>query len=144
MTDPGLWLLAIHVVAFTAWMAAMWYLPRLFVYHSGAPVGSEASETFKVMERRLLRVIATPAMVVAILAGVTLGFVGGYWTGAGWLHAKTVLVLLLAACHGLTARYVRAFGADARPKSARWFRAFNELPTVLFVAIVLLAVFRPF
>ena len=144
MRDPYLWLLALHIAAFTAWMAGVWYLPRLFVYHSGVPVGSEASETFKVMERRLLRAIATPAMAVAIVAGVVLGFVGGYWTGAGWLHAKTVLVLLLAGSHGLMARYVRAFAADGRPKSARWFRAFNELPTVLFIAIVLLAVFRPF
>ena len=144
MSDPYLWLLSIHIFAFAAWMAAMWYLPRLFVYHSGVPVGSEASETFKVMERRLLRGIATPAMVAAIAAGVALGFLGGYWTGAGWLHAKTALVLLLAASHGMAARYVRAFAADDRPKSARWFRVFNEAPTVLFIAIILLAVFRPF
>ncbi len=144
MSDPYLWLFAVHIFAFTAWMAAMWYLPRLFVYHSGVPVGSEASETFKVMERRLLRAIATPAMVVAIAVGITLGVLGGFWTGGGWQHAKTALVLLLAAAHGLMARYVRAFGADERPRSGRWFRAFNEAPTVLFLSILLLVVFRPF
>jgi protoporphyrinogen IX oxidase len=142
--DAYLWLLVVHIFAFAAWMAAMWYLPRLFVYHRGVPTGSEASETFKVMERRLLRAIATPAMLVTIGVGIALGVMGGHWTGSGWLHAKTFLVLLLAASHGLMARHVRVFAADGRPHSERWFRIFNEVPTVLFIGIIVLAIFRLF
>jgi putative membrane protein len=143
MSDPTLWLRALHIMAFTAWMAGLWYLPRLFVYHSQVAVGSEASEKFKVMERRLLRGITTPALVATFLLGITLGFWQGQWT-AGWLHAKTALVLGLAASHGIMARTVRAFAADQRPASERTFRWFNEVPTVLFIAIVVLVVFRPF
>jgi putative membrane protein len=143
MTDLGLWLKALHIMAFTAWMAGLWYLPRLFVYHSQVAVGSEASEKYKVMERRLLRGITTPAMLAAIALGVVLGFLQGQWS-AGWLQLKTVLVLGLAAVHGALARYLKAFAADRRPASERFFRAFNELPTLLFVAIVLVVVFRPF
>lgn len=142
MTDAVLWLKALHIVAFAAWMAAMWYLPRLFVYHSTVTPGSETSETFKVMERRLLKAIATPAMVATLLLGLALTTMAGQW-GAGWLHLKLVLVLLLAAAHGVLARDLRAFAADRRPRSERWYRLFNEVPTVLFVVIVLLAVFRP-
>jgi len=143
MSDPVLWLLALHIFAFAAWMAGLWYLPRLFVYHSGVTAGSEASETFKVMERRLLRGIATPAMVATFVFGIWLGLVQGMWS-EGWLHAKTLLVVLLAGAHGVMARLVKAFAADRRPASARTFRLFNEVPTVLFIAIVLLVVFKPF
>jgi protoporphyrinogen IX oxidase len=140
--DWALWLKALHVTAFAAWMAGMWYLPRLLVYHSDAAVGSEVSETFKVMERRLLKAIATPAMVVTLLAGVTLATVQGQW-GDGWLHAKLLLVLGMAACHGVLARHVRLFAADGRPRRARWYRVFNEAPTLLFVGIVVLAIVKP-
>jgi protoporphyrinogen IX oxidase len=143
MNDLGLWLKALHIVAFTAWMAGLWYLPRLFVYHSQVASGTEASEKYKVMERRLLRGITTPAMLMAIALGVALGVVQGQWT-AGWLHLKTALVLALAGVHGALARYVKAFAADRRPASERFFRWLNELPTLLFVAIVLVVVFRPF
>jgi putative membrane protein len=143
MTDLALWLKALHIMAFAAWMAGLWYLPRLFVYHSQVIPGSETSEKYKVMERRLLRGIATPAMVATLAFGIALGVVQGQWA-QGWLHAKTGLVLLLAACHGGIVRFVRAFAADQRPASERWFRWFNELPTVLFIGIVILAVFQPF
>lgn len=142
MSDLALWLKALHFMAFAAWMAGLWYLPRLFVYHSQVAVGSEASEKYQIMERRLLRGITTPAMVATLLFGVLLATVQEQWT-AGWLHAKVVLILLLAVCHGVMARLVRAFAADRRPASERAFRWFNEAPTVLFVGIVLLAVFRP-
>ena len=140
--DGAAWLRALHIVAFTAWMAGMWYLPRLMVYHAGVAVGSEASETFKTMERRLLKAIATPAMAVTLLAGVALASVQGQWQD-GWLHAKLALVLLMLACHGVLARHVRRFQADERPRSATWYRAFNEAPTLLFVGIVLLAILKP-
>jgi protoporphyrinogen IX oxidase len=143
MTALALWLKALHIMAFTAWMAGLWYLPRLFVYHSQVAPGSEASEKYKVMERRLLRGITTPAMVATLLFGISLGIVQGQWT-EGWLHAKTALVLLLAASHGAMVRFVKAFAADQRPASERWFRWFNEVPTVLFIAIVILAVLQPF
>jgi protoporphyrinogen IX oxidase len=143
MTDLYLWLKAIHIMAFAAWMAGMWYLPRLLIYHRGTTAGSEASETFKVMERRLLKAIATPAMVVTIVLGLVLATMVGLWT-AGWMHAKLSLALVLAAVHGLLAADVKRFARDERPRSAVAYRVINEVPTVLFVLIVLLAVFRPF
>jgi putative membrane protein len=139
----ALWLKALHIMAFAAWMAGMWYLPRLLVYHSDVAPGSDVSETFKVMERRLLKAILTPAMVVTLLAGIAVATLQGQWTD-GWLHAKLSLVLLMLACHGILARDVRRFAGDERPRSARWYRIFNEAPTVLFVGIVLLAVLKPF
>lgn len=142
MSDLALWLKALHILAFTAWMAGLWYLPRLFVYHSQVLPGSEASEKYKVMERRLLRGITTPAMLATFAFGVWLGIVQGQW-GSGWLHAKIALVLLLAASHGMMALWVKALAADRRPASERSFRWFNEVPTVLFIGIVLLVVFRP-
>jgi putative membrane protein len=142
VTDPALWLKALHIMAFAAWMAGLWYLPRLFVYHSQVTVGGEASEKYKVMERRLLRGIATPAMVATLAFGIVLAALQGQWS-AGWLQAKTGLVVLLAASHGMMARWVKEFAADLRPASERVFRWFNEVPTVLFIGIVILAVFRP-
>jgi protoporphyrinogen IX oxidase len=142
VSDVALWLKALHIIAFAAWMAGLWYLPRLFVYHSQVAVGSEASEKYKIMERRLLRGITTPAMVATLLFGIALASLQGQWSAA-WLHAKIALVVLLALSYGVMARYVRRFAADERPAGERAFRWFNEVPTVLFVGIVLLAVFRP-
>jgi putative membrane protein len=141
--DGALWLKALHIMAFTAWMAGMFYLPRLLVYHSDVAVGSEASETFKVMERRLLKAITTPAMVVTILAGLVLATTQAQWTD-GWLHGKLLLMVLLLACHGVLAAHVRRFQDDERPRSATWYRVFNEVPTLLFIGIVLLVVLKPF
>ena len=141
--DGALWLKALHIMAFAAWMAGMWYLPRLLIYHTGVAVGSETSETFKVMERRLLRAITTPAMLITLLAGATLAAAQAQWQD-GWLHAKLVLVLPMLACHGVLAGHVRRFQADERPRSALWYRVFNEVPTLLFIGIVLLAVLKPF
>jgi putative membrane protein len=143
VSDPVSWLKLLHIFAFAAWMAGLWYLPRLLVYHSRVAPGSEPSETFKVMERRLLRAITTPAMVATILLGVALGLFQGQWS-QGWLHAKTLLVLLLAASHGFLARMVKTFAADRRPLGEVAFRWLNEVPTVLFVGILFLVVFRPF
>ena len=142
MSDITLWLKALHIMAFSAWMAGLWYLPRLFVYHSQVAVGSQASEKYKIMERRLLRGITTPAMIATIAFGTILAMRQGQWS-AGWLHAKTALVVLLAASHGVMARLVRQFAADGRPAGERMFRWFNEVPTVLFISIVILAVFQP-
>lgn len=143
MTSLVLWLKAVHIFAFAAWMAGMWYLPRLMVYHADAAVGSSASETLKVMERRLLKAITTPAMVVTVAVGLWLATVQGQWRD-GWLHGKLLLVTLLLATHGLFARHVRELAADQRERSSRYFRAVNEVPTVLFLGIVLLVVLKPF
>ena len=142
------WILAFHIIAVIAWMAGMLYLPRLFVYHCAAEPGSVQSETFKVMERRLLRGIINPAMIVSIALGLWLGWLGPDshygWFAAGWLQAKIVLVLAMAAVHGLLVRWMRAFGRDQNRHSAKFYRIINEIPAVLMIAIVLLVVLKPF
>jgi putative membrane protein len=134
---------AFHIIAVISWMAGMLYLPRLFVYHCDAPPGSALSETFKVMERRLLRFIINPAMIATWALGLWLAWSGG-WFGAGWLQAKLALVLLLSVVHGLFARWVKDFAADRNTKSQKFYRFANEIPTVLMILIVLLAVLKPF
>lgn len=145
------WLKALHVIAVISWMAGMLYLPRLFVYHCAAEKGSIQSETFKVMERRLLRAIINPAMFATWGLGLLMAWMGpdaGYgwfWLTSGWwLRIKIVLVLLLSALHGLLARWVRAFAADKNPHSQKFYRVVNEIPTLLMIAIVILAVVKPF
>jgi putative membrane protein len=137
------WLLALHIIAVIAWMAGMLYLPRLYVYHAGATPGSELSETLKLMERRLLRLIVNPAMIAAWLLGLALATFGDNW-GEGWFHAKLALLIGMQILHAAFARWRRAFAADANRHTARFFRIANELPTVLLVGIVLLVVLRPF
>jgi putative membrane protein len=142
------WIKAFHIIAVIAWMAGMLYLPRLFVYHCAAEKGSVQSETFKVMERRLLRGIINPAMIAAIALGLWLAWLGPDsrygWFASGWLWAKIALVLGLSAVHGLFARWVKAFAADSNAHSQRFYRFINEVPTVLMIAIVILVVLKPF
>jgi putative membrane protein len=138
-----LWLKAFHIIAVIAWMAGMLYLPRLFVYHADAEIGSVQSETFKVMERRLLKAIINPAMIVVWLLGLYLAWSGG-WFSAGWLHAKILLVLVMSGLHGYYSRAVKAFAQDRNKKSARHWRMMNEVPTLLLVGIVILVVVKPF
>lgn len=137
------WIKALHVIAVIAWMAGMLYLPRLMVYHCAAEVGSVQSETFKVMERRLLKAIINPAMVVTWLAGLWLVYEGG-WYRAGWFHAKFALVLAMSAVHGFLARWVRDFAEDRNVRPARFYRIANEVPTLLMIGIVILVVVKPF
>ena len=138
------WIKALHIIAVIAWLAGMLYLPRLFVYHCEADPGSRQSETFKVMERRLLRAIINPAMIATFLFGIMLlATPGAIDWGAWWIHAKLVLVLILAAMHGLFARWRRDFAADRNTRPVRTYRIANEAPTVLTIAIVLLAVVKP-
>ena len=138
-----LWLKALHVIAIIAWMAGMLYLPRLFVYHCGAEKGSVQSETFKVMERRLLKAIINPAMVAAWGLGIVLAWQGS-WLASGWLYAKLALALALSALHGVFVRHVKAFAADRNAQPARYFRILNEVPTVLMIGIVILVIVKPF
>jgi putative membrane protein len=137
------WLVALHIIAVIAWMAGMLYLPRLFVYHCAADPGSMQSETFKVMERRLLKAIINPAMIVTWVLGLWLAYRGG-WFAAHWLQVKLVLVLGMSGVHGILSKYVREFAADKRRKSEKFFRILNEVPTILMILIVILAVVKPF
>jgi putative membrane protein len=137
------WVKALHVIAIIAWMAGMLYLPRLFVYHAVAAKGSAVSETFKVMERRLLRAIVNPSMILVFLTGFTLVFLTGDWRD-GWWQAKFILVLGLTGLHGYFARCVRDFAEDANRRPARFYRVLNEAPTILMMIVVVLAVVKPF
>ena len=141
--DPVSWIKALHVVAVISWMSGLLYLPRLFVYHTDAPAGSALSETFKVMEKRLYRVIMQPAMGLSWLLGLYLAW-SVYGFQGGWLHAKIGLVALLTAVHMFFSRAVRDFAADRNRRSARYWRFMNEAPTLLMILIVILVVVKPF
>jgi putative membrane protein len=138
-----LWLKALHVISDFAWMAGMLYLPRLFVYHCDAPAGSQASETFKVMERRLLRAIINPAMIMAWVSGLTLAYWGGFYS-APWFHLKLATVLILSGVHGFLSACVRRFAQDQNPRSARFYRIINEAPTLCLIVIVIAVIVKPF
>jgi putative membrane protein len=138
-----LWIKALHILAVISFMAGMLYLPRLFVYHVDAAPGSAQSETFKTMERRLLKGIMNPAIVVVWLTGLWLAYDTGFYR-APWLHAKFALVLVLTGFHGYFVRTVRVFAADANVRSARFYRFMNEVPTLLMILIVVLVVVKPF
>ena len=136
------WFKAFHIIAIIAWMAGMLYLPRLFVYHCGTEIGSQQSETFKVMERRLITVIINPAMVLSWVFGLWLVYEGGFFR-SGWFHGKFVLVLALSGVHGLFVRWVRDFAADQNRHTEKFYRIINEVPTLLIIGIVLLVVLKP-
>ena len=137
------WIKALHVIAIITWMAGMLYLPRLFVYHCAAERGSAQSETFKVMERRLLKAIINPSMIAVWMLGLWLAWYGELYR-AGWLQAKFLLVVVLSGLHGFFARWVRDFAQDRNRHSPRFYRIINEVPTILMIAIVILAVVKPF
>jgi putative membrane protein len=137
------WIKALHVIAVIAWMAGMLYLPRLFVYHCEAEAGSKQSETFKVMERRLLKAIINPAMIVTWLAGVYLAW-AGHFLSASWFHGKFLLVLLLSGVHGFFSLWVKDFAADRNARSQKFYRFINEVPTILMIGIVVLVIVKPF
>ena len=137
------WVKAFHVIAVIAWMAGMLYLPRLFVYHCEAEPGSKQSETFKVMERRLFRAIINPAMIATWLLGLWLVWQGG-WHVAGWFQAKFALVVVMSGLHGFYGRLVRDFATDQNSRPAKFYRIINEVPTVLMIGIVILAIVKPF
>jgi putative membrane protein len=138
-----LWIKAFHVIAIIAWMAGMLYLPRLFVYHADTQKGSIQSDTFKIMERRLLKAIINPAMIVAWVLGLYLVWDGG-WYASGWLHAKVLLVLILSGVHGFLSRTVKDFAADRNTRPAKFYRMINEVPTLLMIGIVILVIVKPF
>jgi putative membrane protein len=138
-----LWIKAFHIIAVISWMAGMLYLPRLFVYHCAAEPGSTQSETFKVMERRLLNFIMTPAMAVTWVLGLIL-MVQSHAMGAGWFHAKFALVIVMSGVHGRLSHSVKEFARDSNRHTPKFFRIVNEIPTLLMIFIVILAVVKPF
>ncbi len=140
---------ALHVISVIAWMAGMLYLPRLFVYHAETGAGTPQSETFKVMERRLLRAIMNPAMIATWIFGLAMlgmGWLawGPDWLRDGWMHAKLALVVVMTVVHHLYARWRKDFERDANRRSPRFYRIWNEIPTVLLVGIVFLVILKPF
>ena len=146
MTSLYLWIKAFHIIAVIAWMAGMLYLPRLFVYHAGVASGSAQSETFKVMEWRLLKLIINPAMIATWLFGLTLIWLVGWdaFVQAHWLQAKLALVIAMSAMHGFFVRWVKDFQADRNRRSAKFYRIANEIPTILMILVVVLVVLKPF
>lgn len=138
-----LWIKSLHIIAVISWMAGLFYLPRLFIYHTDAPPGSVQSETFKIMEQRLLRVIMNPAMMISWIMGLWMAW-DVYGFSGGWLHAKLLLVVLMTGVHIYFSRSVRAFARDMNTKPARHWRLMNEAPTILMILIVVLVVVKPF
>ena len=138
-----LWLKAFHIMAVIAWMAGLFYLPRLFVYHADAKPASELSQTLKVMEERLLRIIINPAMIAVWVTGPLLGWLQGVY-GQGWFLAKVALVIVMSGFHGTLSKWRKEFAADANTRPAKTYRMANEFPTVLMALIVLLVVLKPF
>lgn len=141
--DGYLWVKAFHVIAVIAWMAGLLYLPRLFVYHCQAQNGSNQSETFKVMERRLLRAIMNPAMIITWGLGIWMYVSMEMWTD-GWAHAKMTFVVLLTISHMMMARWRRDFENDTNTRPESFFRIANEVPTVLMIGIVIFVIVKPF
>ncbi|WP_417320840.1 protoporphyrinogen oxidase HemJ [Emcibacter sp.] len=137
------WFLVLHIISVISWMAGMFYLPRLFVYHCQVQTGSETSELFKVMERKLLRFIINPAMVASWIFGLALAFGMDRWSEP-WFHAKFLLVLLMSGFHGFLSRWRKQFERDENSHTEGFYRKMNEVPTVLMILIVFLVIMRPF
>lgn len=139
-----LWIKALHVISVISWMAGLLYLPRLFAYHAAAEAGSASSETFKVMERRLLRGIMNPAMILTFVFGIWMLVLDPGLLKQPWLHAKLLFVIGLAVLHHLFGRWRKDFAADRNQRSPKFYKIANEIPTLAMIAIVLLVVVKPF
>lgn len=138
------WLRALHVIAVISWMAGMLYLPRLYVYHCAAEAGSELSETLKVMERRLLRFIINPAMIVTWLLGGAMLYANSALLQNPWMHVKLTCLVLMQIAHAVFARCRKNFAADKNTRTQKFYRILNEVPTVLMIIIVIMVIVRPF
>ena len=141
--EAYLWVKAVHVIAVISWMAGLLYLPRLFVYHCAVPPRSETSETFKVMERRLIRAIMTPAMVVVWTLGLIMAVDGGLFL-QHWFHAKLLAVVGMTAVHLFLNHCRLEFAENANRRSGKFYRVINEVPTLLMIIIVILVIVKPF
>lgn len=139
------WFKALHIIAVISWMAGMLYLPRLFVYHVDAEKGSVQSETFKTMERRLLKFIMTPAMAATwVFALLMIAANHEQLMAQGWFHAKFLLVFIMSGIHGVFSKWCKVFAADENTKTAKFYKVWNEVPTLIMVIVVILAVAKPF
>jgi putative membrane protein len=138
------WIKAAHVLSVIAWMAGMLYLPRLFVYHADAAKGSDKSETFKLMERRLYRGIMTPAMVATWIFGLAMVFHGLIDWSSIWPWVKAAAVITLSGIDGFYGRLVREFANDANTRPAKFYRLINEVPFVIAIIIVIMVIVKPF
>ncbi len=138
-----LWIKAVHVIAIISWMAGLLYLPRLFVYHTTVKPRSDTSETFKVMERRLIKAIMTPAMVLAWILGLIMAVDGGLFS-QGWFHVKLACVVAMTVAHFFLARAKDDFAADRNGRSEKFYRVINEVPTLLMIVIVIVVIVKPF
>ena len=144
MAEYYLFIKSLHIIAVISWMAGMLYLPRLYVYHVDAKIGGELDEKLKVMEHRLLRYIINPAMIASLIFGIMLAMIIGTEGMGGWFNIKVLLLVFLFGCHGMLARYRRYFAKGENKHPAKFYRILNEVPTVLMIVIVLLAVMKPF
>lgn len=139
------WLRALHLIAVISWMAGMLYLPRLFVYHTESEVGSDKSETFKIMERRLFKIIMNPAMIITWIFGLAMLYARlDLYMISGWMHAKLAFVVAMTGIHHMYIKYLKAFADDRNEKSTKFYRILNEIPTIIMIIIVILAVVQPF
>ncbi|WP_339855560.1 protoporphyrinogen oxidase HemJ [uncultured Nisaea sp.] len=138
------WIKAFHVISMVAWMAGMFYLPRLYVYHAAAETGSELSETLKIMERRLLRAIINPAMISTFIFGIWMLVLVPDYLSEPWMHVKLTCVIVMTGFHGGLSRWRRQFAADANPHSERFYRIANEVPTILLIVIIIMVIVKPF
>jgi len=144
--DIYVWLKALHIISVVAWMAGLLYLPRLFVYHCGAEPGSQQAQTFEIMERRLLRYIMNPAMILSLALGGALLSESGRvdWSSDIWIYLKLAFVTLLFILHHFLARWRRDFAAGRNRHNARFYKRINEVPTLALIAIVIFVVVKPF
>lgn len=144
LLEHYLWVKALHLIAVMSWLAGLFYLPRLFVYHADAVAGSELSETLKIMERKLLRIIMNPAMIVAWCAGGIMLWVNPALFEQPWMHAKLTLVVLMTVFHHALSKWRKAFLVDANRHSHKFYRKINEIPTILMIGIVIFVIVKPF
>lgn len=144
MEDYFLWYKAIHVISVISWMAAMLYLPRLFVYHTRAEKGSQMDETFKIMEKRLLRIIMTPAMISTYFFGFLVAYIYGFVALGVWFHIKMLAVLGLTIFHGMLAKWVKIFAAGENKRSEKFYRIVNEIPIIFIIIAVIMVIVKPF
>lgn len=138
------WLRAFHIISFIAWMAGLLYLPRLYVYHADTKVGSDKDETFKIMERRLLKIITTPAMALSWVFGLAMIYANSSLLSEGWVHAKLLLVFILSGIHGVFSSWRKVFERGENKREPIFYKYWNEIPTVIMMLIVILAVVEPF
>lgn len=144
MQDYFMWYKAIHVISVISWMAAMFYMPRLFVYHTKADIGSEMDKTFQVMEYKLQKIIMTPAMITTYIFGIIIAYIYGFVALGVWFHIKMFAVLVLTAIHGMLSKWRKDFAVGQNKHSAKFYRIINEIPVIFMVIAVVMVIVKPF